>query len=259
MATHQQMAFCRKETYKMSYILDALKKLENEKAKKARNDGMMSISGALLRDEPRRPSGGNAWKIATVVVVAVSLIALAGTWFVLHGDKRRVSRSAAVVVQPPPVAKVAPPAAAPPVAAVQPPAPAPPQAAPVTPPVITPKPRAVVPSIPEAEDKVPVAANKNQPSRLRKQKGREIRPAEEERPVVQTYGAPPADIKVSGIAWQDERSARRAVVNGFLMREGGVVAGARITEILRDRVRFSTGDRVFEAPLMMNVAPGAGK
>ena len=258
MGAHQQMAFGRKETHKMSYILDALKKLENEKAKKARNDGMMSISGALLRDEPRRPSGGNAWKIATVVVVAVSLIALAGTWFVLHGDKRRVSRSAAVVVQPPPVARVVPPPAAPPVAAVQPAAPVPPQPAPSVRPVVPPKPQAVVPSISKADDDTPLVAAKKQAVRLRKQKGGGQQ-AVGETSVAPAISAPPADIKVSGIAWQDERSARRAVVNGFLMREGGVVAGARITEILRDRVRFSAGDKVFEAPLMMNVAPGAGK
>jgi general secretion pathway protein B len=71
--------------------------------------------------------------------------------------------------------------------------------------------------------------------------------------------APPADIKVSGIAWQDERSARRAVVNGFLMHEGSLVTGARITEILKDRVRFSTGDKTFEAPLLMTVVPATGK
>ena len=242
----------------MSYILDALKKLENEKAKKARNDGMMSISGALLRDEPRRPSGGNAWKIATVVVVAVSLIALAGTWFVLHGDKRRVSRSAAVVVQPPPVARVVPPAA-PPVAAVQPAAPVPPQPAPSVRPVVPPKPQAVVPSISKADDDTPLVAAKKQAVRLRKRQGGGAPQAVGEKSVAPALSAPPADIKVSGIAWQDERSARRAVVNGFLMREGGVVAGTRITEILRDRVRFSAGDKVFEAPLMMNVAPGAGK
>ena len=239
----------------MSYILDALKKLENEKAKKARNDGMMSISGALLRDEPRRPSGGNAWKIATVVVVAVSLIALAGTWFVLHADKRRVSRSAAVVVQPPPVARVVPPPAAPPVAAVQPPPPVQPQPAPSVRPVVPPKPQAAVPS----EDDTPLVAAKKQAVRLRKRQGGGAPQAVGEKSVAPALSAPPADIKVSGIACQDERSARRAVVNGFLMREGGVVAGARITEILRDRVRFSAGDKVFEAPLMMNVAPGAGK
>ena len=35
----------------MSYILDALKKIEHEKAKKNRGAGMTSISGELFKDE----------------------------------------------------------------------------------------------------------------------------------------------------------------------------------------------------------------
>lgn len=62
--------------------------------------------------------------------------------------------------------------------------------------------------------------------------------------------APPVDIKVSGIAWQDERSARRAVINGFLLKEGSSVAGARVMEIQQDRVRFSLAGRNFEVPLL---------
>ena len=59
----------------------------------------------------------------------------------------------------------------------------------------------------------------------------------------------PADIKLSGIAWQDEHRARRAVINGFLMQEGGIVHGARVTEILQDRVRFSQSGSTFEISL----------
>jgi general secretion pathway protein B len=53
-------------------------------------------------------------------------------------------------------------------------------------------------------------------------------------------------IIVSGIAWQDERPLRRAVINGFLVEEGSVIQGARIIEIKESRVRFSRGDEVFE-------------
>jgi len=246
----------------MSYILDALKKLEKEKEKKARSDGMVSISGALLRDEPRRPSGWNAWKIATVAVVVISLSAFGVTWFMVHGDKRRGIRRVPLVAQSPPVAKVTtptPPTAAPPAAAVQQPAPAAPPAPPVASLVESPKPRVVVSSAPAADAEVPNVANKKQTLRQRKQKMREDMPAVEVKPAAPVLTPPPADIKVSGIAWQDERNARRAVVNGFLMREGSVVSGARITEILKDRVRFSTGDKAFEATLIMNIAPGTGK
>ena len=70
---------------------------------------------------------------------------------------------------------------------------------------------------------------------------------------------PPADIKVSGIAWQEERSARRAVVNGFLMKEGGMVAGAMISEILPERVRFSMSGGEFELSMVASGVPGASK
>jgi len=63
-------------------------------------------------------------------------------------------------------------------------------------------------------------------------------------------GAPqgaPADISITGIAWQDERSLRRAVINGTLVGEGAEVAGARVLEIREDRVRLSRGGQVFEA------------
>ena len=59
----------------------------------------------------------------------------------------------------------------------------------------------------------------------------------------------PADIKLSGIAWQDDRSARRAVINGFLLKEGAVVAGATVIDIHADRVRFSTSAGIFEIKL----------
>ena len=71
--------------------------------------------------------------------------------------------------------------------------------------------------------------------------------------------AAPADIKLSGIAWQEERRARRAVVNGFLMKEGGIVSGARITDIYQDRVRFSLSGNSFEIPLVSSAVPAAGK
>ena len=71
--------------------------------------------------------------------------------------------------------------------------------------------------------------------------------------------AAPAGITLSGIAWQDDRRARRGVVNGFLMQEGGVVSGARITEIYQDRVRFTLSGTYFEIPLTSTGFPAAGK
>jgi general secretion pathway protein B len=56
-----------------------------------------------------------------------------------------------------------------------------------------------------------------------------------------------SDLTVSGIAWQKESTSRLAVVNGVPVIQGAVVAGARVEEILPDRVRFTRGDsRSFE-------------
>ena len=53
-------------------------------------------------------------------------------------------------------------------------------------------------------------------------------------------------MNISGIAWQDERSLRRAVINGTLVGEGAEVAGARVVEIKQNRVLFSKDGNTFE-------------
>jgi general secretion pathway protein B len=53
-------------------------------------------------------------------------------------------------------------------------------------------------------------------------------------------------ITVSGIAWQKDNSARLAVINGTTVAEGGMVEGARVQEILPDRVHFSFNNREFD-------------
>jgi general secretion pathway protein B len=51
---------------------------------------------------------------------------------------------------------------------------------------------------------------------------------------------------VSGIAWQDEHSLRRAVINGKLVGEGAEIDGAKIIEIKESRVIFRRGGNDFE-------------
>jgi len=53
-------------------------------------------------------------------------------------------------------------------------------------------------------------------------------------------------ITVSGIAWQDERSLRRAVINGNLVGEGAEINGSKIIEIKEGRVIFRRGENIFE-------------
>lgn len=54
------------------------------------------------------------------------------------------------------------------------------------------------------------------------------------------------DITISGIAYQDERNLRRAVLNGALVGEGAEVAGARVVEIKENKVRMSRGGQLFD-------------
>lgn len=241
----------------MSYILDALKKLEHEKSRKSRGDGMINISGALFENERPKPSGTAGRKIALAVTVAV-LMTFGATWLFLQFGKGRGNpspRLATTAPQAPPVTVVtapAPPVAAPVVPVLQTPAAAPPapaQVTPVRPPAHPSKPqKAVVQAAPATED-----ADDEQESRTRtKERKGQALPTD-------LAGAAPGDITLSGIAWQEERRARRAVVNGFLMREGGVVSGARITDIYQDRVRFSLSGKIFEIPLTSSGVPAAGK
>ncbi len=58
-------------------------------------------------------------------------------------------------------------------------------------------------------------------------------------------GPSTADFQVTGIAWLEERAARRAVINGALLGEGALVDGAKIVEIRQDQIRFSRDGRTF--------------
>ncbi len=238
----------------MSYILDALKKLEHEKARKTRG-GVVNIAGDLLENERPRAVGLSLWKIVLAVSIAI-LVTFAVTWkFFSSGgtapavipDRREAGKSATspvkseVIVQQP-----APPAVSTPVVT-----------APDTPHVVTTPSRPVPVSVPlshrkrqrsdtdaeqDEEDTASVLTQQELSRRLNERKGASG--------TVLPGMAPPADIKLSGIAYQDERRARRAVVNGFLMREGSVVSGATITDIQQDRVRFVLAGRTFELTLV---------
>lgn len=236
----------------MSYILDALKKLENEKASKNRGTGMLSISGELFKEERRSPSGGNFWKIAAVVVF-VSLVTFGVTWFFLKADQSRdgVKQLPASTARPvsPQVLPVDP--------SRQPISSTTTQAPVVTPPAPASVTQTVAPVVPVVKVAVPAAAEQRV-KRKNMPKKQPALAAQKLPPLVPT-NPPPADIKVSGIAWQDEHGARRAVVNGFLVQEGGNVSGAKIVEIFQDRVRFSQDGRIFEVYLLASGLPGTVK
>lgn len=227
----------------MSYILDALKKIEHEKNMKARSDGRVSISGDLFQERKQPAAKTGIWK-ALILITLASLVTFAGTWFVLQGDGTKSVPGIRPTVAPRP--------------------------APVNPPVVTPvlpvpaqsqvNPVVVPPAAP-----LPIETKSRETAALDESSVRKVRstntPVKARAPSpalpVQTVQAP-ADIKLSGIAWQDERTARRAVVNGFLLKEGAVVAGAKISDIQADRVRFSSSAGIFEIRLD-SVLPAGGQ
>jgi len=224
----------------MSYILDALKKVEHEKTRKLSSVGMTRISGDLFKETRRHPSGGGVRKIVCVII-SVSLVTFAVTWFLAKSDKKggatsRSSMSTAVTVTPP--RPVSPQPALPPVSQpVSPPQQAvAPQSPSVAPPVIP------QPSVTVLDNVEPVSRTGEKGV---KSSSVPPRPATT---ALQTIPAP-ADIKVAGIAWQEEPALRRVVVNGFLLKEGATVSGAKILEIHKDRVRFSSPAGIFDAIL----------
>jgi len=246
----------------MSYILDALKKLEHEKSRKSRGAGMINISGVHFEHERPKAAAAAGWKIALAVTIAI-LVTFGATWLLFRPAKGRetpVQRLAAPVSPapsaPPVKVETAPPPVATPVVPVQqaPPAapPAPVRVTTVSPPARSSKPEKAAVQAATATGDAAAEHTLQEPRTHTKERNAQALPADQ-------TGAAPADIKLSGIAWQEERSARRAVVNGFLMREGGVVLGARITDIYQDRVRFSQSGKTFEIPLVSSGVSAAGK
>ncbi len=239
----------------MSYILDALKKMEHEKARKANPAGMTKISGDLFSEDRPRSVQSGVWRLLAVAVVA-SLVAIAATWFFLAPSRKNVHVASRAVVSPeqdmPPVPRALP--VAPPVAPqtpVQPVVQAHPQPAPLSPPPQDVQGQSQAGQSPGA--KPFKAFSRRELARQRKETKGPV--TEQTAPVAMV--ASPSDIKVDGIAWQDDRKARRAVINGLLLKEGSIVSGgARVSEIRKDRVRFSLSGRNFEVAMTAPGSPG---
>lgn len=193
----------------MSYILDALKKIDHEKNRKM-SDGRINISGDLFQERKRPVINIGLWKIA-LLLVSVSLIASGVTLFVIRGSSG--SKAAANPPQVP---------------------------APAVPVNVQSVPIPLTPDVFPKQNEMPVDTV-NDESRSKKR----IKRQTPSRKLPAQAVAAPADIILSGIAWQEERDGRRAVINGFLLKEGAVVSGAKITDILADRVYFSSSTGTF--------------
>lgn len=197
----------------MSLILDALRKIEQER--KTRRQGNGDLRADVLNYRGTAPPPSARRFLPAVSCILVVLVAVAG--FLLW---RNNNHHQAASVRP--------------AAAESPLQPAARQAVPATQPV------QVAPPVPAMRP--PVAT-----SRRDKAVARQL-PAPQ--PVtIRTDAASSAEEKsllVSGIAWQEERGLRRAVVNGSLVGEGAEILGAKVVEIRENRVRFSREGRSFE-------------
>ena len=244
----------------MSYILDALKKIEREKARKERHSGMANISGELFSEEPSTGNNRTSATKISFVIVLVALVTFGVTWYLFRDTNgRKMSRQQFAKSQTNP--------SSPQVSAPPPPMPPPLSAMPASPsvPPVASTPTAIpLVSDPPVRSSSPVSGadseevdEEESTSTRRSQSQRSLNIASPGKAQYQNNElmSAPADIKVSGIAWQDERRARRAVVNGFLLHEGSVISGAKITEIRQDRVRFSQGGRTFEVSLISTGMP----
>lgn len=226
----------------MSFILDALKKSENERA---RQNGPALLEARVL--PPR--SGVPAWAIAVGAILVANLAVL--TWVVLRTSSAPAPAPAAVAPQAAPVA--APAAAATPFPQ-QPNSPAPANAAPANPPPPTvAAPPSYAPSSPPSSAAVvnpadyaparPAASTPPRPS------------APPARPATSGYGLDPtlpsaSDLTASGSglpamrlslhAYADDPAERYVLINSQRLREGETMSeGARVEAIAPEGVLMS--------------------
>jgi len=212
----------------MSSILEALKKLEEEKA--ARRSGIGNLAGKVAKTG-RRPRQTSRALVAGGML-AVALISISATYVAMNstGSKRGDSTGRNVQTQPPPL----PVAQQSTIGAT-----APSRESVGQPVIVTIKTDKVIPDRPGASPRGPgprSSARQSNPTAPPQDS-----PAQPKAPGM----AHPA-LTVSGIAWQKDNVNRMAVVNSTPLREDGVVEGAVVKEILPDRVRFSFDGKEFD-------------
>lgn len=213
----------------MSLILDALKKLEREKAASRKNS--VDIVPAIISSRGHRRWSAE-WKLPVMIIAVIALTAAVTTVVVFLLTPRGGTRPASAVPasaendRPAPRhyaqwEQTSPKLAAEPATGSSAAGPA--------------KVQPMMPSRPAPAETLP---GRIQPH--------ESKPFSEKNDNSVQISGGGADLKVSGIAWQDDRAERRAVVNGALVGEGAVVEGARIVRIFQDKVRFSRSGETFE-------------
>lgn len=222
----------------MSHILDALKKLQEEKTTLLKQS---AITGGILLDAgaPRRRQTKRYLLVG--IAAAVVLIGVVAFWSIQRTNPQPQPKTPVSEQQQIALPQPAPVVTPPPVAAPQ-----PLQTTPAAPPVVQ-------PTAPTAQDQsATIEDEEDRPSRRVRQATAPAVAAPSMLPpspaATVTVGTPEG-IKLSGIAWHDNRRMRRAVVNDLLVGEGAEVAGARIVEIRTHLVKIEKNGMLFEVVL----------
>jgi general secretion pathway protein B len=212
----------------MSSILEALKKLEDEKA--ARQSGAGHIAGKVVKSG-RRAKQHPKWMLPAGMAAAAA-IAVLSTYLLMGGiSSRSVTVQSAPSVQRQPYSA----------GTLQSPEPTAPPAA---------VPSATIPagrkrSLTTSPSTTPAGAEPAPAAETRLPQGEAAGTAKPAPPLPAAATGLPV-LQVTGIGWQKDNANRLAIVNGRPVVAGNVVEGARVEEILSDRVRFSINGRSLE-------------
>ncbi|PLX86150.1 MAG: hypothetical protein C0617_01975 [Desulfuromonas sp.] len=251
----------------MSSILKALRKLEQEKAR--RNEGQVDIARDILRSAQRKRRAF-PWPLLLGFCLLLG-VGCVGAWHlfgpeppsaapVLHRSEpvtpqgragsppETVSREVGAVRTLPAVTAPSEPEVVEvkiedlrPASAVVPSAPSRTEPVPSVEPTVATEGVAPIPA--QIVTRVPVVPDENVQATA-------ARAAAESLPEVEpSEGSHASGLVISGIAFGENPLARLAVVNGLPVMEGTVVEGAKVLEILPDRVRFVSGEGEFEVSM----------
>lgn len=222
----------------MSNILEALRKAQDEKSRAA--DQTITGREALIAHRTTRSWAGANKRVIWLGCSGAVLLAVVG--WLLYGPSKPASEPKAALTAAAPVNMPAEPPLQPQQA---PPAPQPAPAAPA-PAIQAPAPLPAPPQANDDEERSPGRRHRpatSPPAAAASQAAQPSHSAEA------TVSGVPEGVKLTGIAWQDSRKMRRAVINDVLVGEGAVVAGAKVLEIRPALVRFEKNGLVFEAAL----------
>lgn len=214
----------------MSLILDALKKLEREKA--AQSSKTSDIAASILEQKPAVRSRRPMVLIGALALTAA--VSMAGMYVAFLMNNKPAPLSTSAQPAPAPQPKTGP-------AQAETSAPLPVAAEPV-------KASPVTAGAPPAAVKVPSAAVKESSVKEKVVPDKPKRGQPEKKASETPPGATPArpDFIISALIWFDEPSERRAVINGKSVREGDIIDGFRVEHIHPSYVRFVKNGKPFE-------------